>query len=177
MQSHANRGKPFEELINYVNNTYRAQGRAAIHKVPTEFIPLRRGGKIVSAKVENKAGVDYMGAAAGRALAFDAKSTQGVRIRWDAVEPHQAEFLDDHVRCGGIAFILVGFMAMGNLVPAMYVFPWGSWRDKTKHWKAGGPASIPMPEMNQRWSVQGHDYMRTVDDLWPPELKHGRSPR
>lgn len=39
--SKANRGKPFEDFINFANEKYQAKGIAVMHKVPTEFIPLR----------------------------------------------------------------------------------------------------------------------------------------
>lgn len=39
--SKANRGKPFEDFINFANEKYQAKGIAVMHKLPTEFIPLR----------------------------------------------------------------------------------------------------------------------------------------
>ena len=39
--SHANRGRPFEELLKMANARYQAAGRAVVHKVPTEFLPIR----------------------------------------------------------------------------------------------------------------------------------------
>lgn len=36
--SKANRGKPFEDFINFANEKYQAKGIAVMHKVPTEFI-------------------------------------------------------------------------------------------------------------------------------------------
>ena len=80
----ANRGRPFEQLIEMANTQYRNKKIAVIHKVPTAWIPLRDGrGRIVSAKVEEKAAVDFLGTYCGQSLAFDAKHCSDERIRWD----------------------------------------------------------------------------------------------
>ena len=43
----ANRGRPFEDLLNLAHSRYQADGQACVHKVPTEFLPLRdRRGQI-----------------------------------------------------------------------------------------------------------------------------------
>lgn len=60
--SKANRGKPFEDFINFANEKYQAKGIAVMHKVPTEFIPLRGAhGQVANCKVERKSCVDYLG--------------------------------------------------------------------------------------------------------------------
>ena len=49
--SKANRGKPFEDFINFANEKYQAKGIAVMHKVPTEFIPLRGAhGQVANCK-------------------------------------------------------------------------------------------------------------------------------
>lgn len=54
--SKANRGKPFEDFINFANEKYQAKGIAVMHKVPTEFIPLRGAhGQVANCKVERNA--------------------------------------------------------------------------------------------------------------------------
>ena len=103
--AHANRGKAFEESIIMVNEIYKARGKAIITKVPTEWIPIRQGGKIVSAKVENKSIVDFLGSYKGQSIAFDAKEClSSDRIRWAELKEHQQEFLDRHYKTGGISF-------------------------------------------------------------------------
>ena len=52
----ANKGKPFEDFLKFVHMQYQNTGIACVHKVPTEFIPIRDyKGKIVSCKVKKKA--------------------------------------------------------------------------------------------------------------------------
>lgn len=122
----SNRGRGFEEIVEYANYAYTIKGIAVVHKVPTEWIPLRNEkGTIASAKVNKKAAVDFLGAYRSRPIAFDAKETRNPRIRFDRVEPHQQEFLDrwSHSTVGGISFVLVNFL----LENTTYVFPWELW--------------------------------------------------
>ncbi|MBP2654982.1 MAG: recU [Firmicutes bacterium] len=164
MNTYANRGKPFEELIIRLNMTYRNQKKAVIHKVPTEWIPLRNGtGKIVSAKVEQKAAVDFMGTYSGRSIAFDAKHTAKERISWSELQTHQAAFLDEWDQDGGISFILVSF----NL-QRLYVIPWTFWNTGMREWiKQDGPASLSMKQMPSEYEVKHYDYLKVVASLWP----------
>ena len=168
----ANRGRPFEQLIEMANTQYRNKKIAVIHKVPTAWIPLRDGrGRIVSAKVEEKAAVDFLGSYCGQSLAFDAKHCSDERIRWDRVEDHQAQFLEDWEQDGGISFVLVSFK-----MNRYFVVPWSVWKERYFEWKyKKGMASISLKKMQQRWEVlQGSsraviDYLSTVDKL----LKEG----
>ena len=163
MNTYANRGKPFEELIIMLNHKYRNQNKAVIHKVPTEWIPLRNGtGKIVSAKVESKAAVDFMGSYKGRVIVFDAKHTNKERISWSEVKAHQGTFLDDCHLNGGISFILVSF----NL-NHIYVIPREYWKSGMEEWIAGsGPASLAMKNIPPEYEVKQYDYLKVVERLW-----------
>lgn len=107
----SNLGRSFEERIRWQNKMYLQQGVAQVHKVPTEWIPLRNSyGQIVNAKVEEKAAVDFMGTWAdldGKSLAFDAKQFKGTNFPLKNVPSHQVEFLRNHIRFGGIGFALL----------------------------------------------------------------------
>ena len=163
----ANRGRLFEELITMANIQYRNKKIAVIHKVPTAWLPLRNAqGKIVSAKVEEKAAVDFVGIYSGRGIAFDAKHSSQERIRWDRIEDHQAQFLEEWERNGGISFVLVGFK-----MDRYFVIPWAAWRERLINWKyKKGSASITSKQMQPQWEVQSNsravvDYLGTVDRL------------
>lgn len=171
INAQANRGQPLEDLIILANRQYRAQGIAVVHKVPTAWIPLRDSqGRVVNAKVEEKAAVDFLGCYRGRPLAFDAKQCSDVRIRWDRVEEHQAEFLEDWVKDGGIGFVLVGFINIYRF----FIVPWPTWREGLFNWEyRQGPASISLKrlEASPNWrACSGErvvlDYLKTVDELW-----------
>lgn len=169
IRQQANRGRALEELIIMANRQYRTQHLAVIHKVPTAWIPLRNGqGRIISAKVEEKAAVDFLGTYRGRPLAFDAKHCSGERIRWDRLETHQDQFLEDWAGNGGIGFILVGFR-----MERFFVIPWTTWREGMLRWQEKqGPASISVKQMQPSWEVilGGRaavlDYLKVVDNLW-----------
>jgi len=174
----ANRGRVLEQLVEIANRQYRARGVAVVHKVPTEWLPIRdRQGNVVSAKVTQKATVDFVGIYRCMAIAFDAKETAGHRIRWDRVEPHQAEFLDDWERAGGLAFILVEFTSTRQY----FVIPWSRWRAGWERSKHNGPASVSLAELEKvpEYIVKGTmraalDYLEAVDRLWPERLRTER---
>lgn len=159
---HANRGKHLEDVLIIMNTRYRLQGRAVIHKVPTPWVPIRCSGKIVNAKVEEKAAVDFLGSYRGRAIAYDAKHTKDKRIRWDRVEPHQERFLSDWDKAGGIAFVLVGYDML-----KYYLVPWEVWCDGLASWRKGkGAASVPVSELTKIGVETGQDYLKSVDGIW-----------
>ncbi len=133
--TYANRGQALEELIKLQNNKYARQGIAVITKIPTEWIPIRNHtGKIVTAKVENKAAVDFLGTYEGVPIAFDAKQTKEKRISWKRLEPHQWEFLQKWEECGGIGFVLVSWN-----IKEFFVIPISEWGKEGK--------SLLLPEL------------------------------
>ena len=166
--NHANLGKPFEELINYANAQYRARKIAVIKQNPTKWIPLRgQNGKIVSAKVEEKAIVDFDGCWKSYYIAFDAKHTQNDRISLKAVEPNQIEYLNDCAHHpNGICFILVSFS-----LQYFFTVPWDFWRERLEQFekhKKRGTGSLAICEMRVEWEVvQGNgivlDYLRGLE--------------
>jgi recombination protein U len=119
----------------------------------------------VSAKVERKAAVDFLGAYRGRPLAFDAKDCSEDRIPFagkSGVQPHQAEFLDVWMlqNPGGLSFILAGHMSTD-----LYVVPWIYWRASMAAHKRGGPASAHFRDF-ECYKVRGKDYLTKVDEFW-----------
>lgn len=151
--TYANRGQALEELIKLQNNKYARQGIAVITKIPTEWIPIRNhAGKIVTAKVENKSTVDFLGIYQGIPIAFDSKHTKDKRISWKRLEPHQWEFLLQWEKCGGIAFVLVGWD-----MRQFFVIPISEWGHEGK--------SLLLPEL-QPVPLRGGlpDYLATISD-------------
>ncbi len=77
------RGSAFEDLINMTNRQYMQRGLAVIQKVPTPITPVEVNNAshtITSAYFEKKSTVDFIGAAQGIALCFDAKETQAKNL-------------------------------------------------------------------------------------------------
>ena len=158
--SHANRGRKFEKLINDANERYRINGDACIVKIPTEFLPIRNSqGKIVSCKVQRKSTVDYIGRVKGQPIAIEAKHTENDRIRLDAVQPHQARFLDDwrnvnKLDCDGMACILVSF----NL-EHFYLIPWAWWKSMSEIQKSIKRTEIELWWDEVKCDSHGLDYL------------------
>ena len=70
-------GAKFENRLTKQFEKYRSEGKAYIFKIPTEFIVLRKGAKIVSAFPKKQSPcLDYIGILPnGEAIVFEAKTT------------------------------------------------------------------------------------------------------
>lgn len=151
-RSRANRGKPFEDFLLFVHDAYQRKGTAVVHKVPTEFIPLRDAtGRVFDVKVEKKSCVDYLGRYGPTPVAVEAKHTEDDRIRWDRVEDHQADYMDDFCRdprAVGIVIISFGLRRF-------FAVPWEAWRAGREEWKKTPPrhkpASVAVEYGGDRW--------------------------
>lgn len=130
-QSQANRGRSFEDFLKVVHARYQKSGIACVHKVPTEFIPLRNGtGAVMSCKVEEKSCVDYLGRWCCIPVAVEAKHTEARRISFDRVEPHQAAYLDDFCRSAeAVGLVLVSFG-----LRRFFAVPWPAWKAARDLW-------------------------------------------
>jgi penicillin-binding protein-related factor A (putative recombinase) len=133
MNSHANRGKPLEDLIEIQCSRYTNSGIAVFHKVPTKIIPLKTNkeskGFDGAYIPDQKKAVDFMGRIVNVPVAFDAKEMNEDRIRFDRLEPEQSEFLRKW-HTGGYA---VGFILIGYKLQRFWVFPWVHWDNYMQH--------------------------------------------
>lgn len=139
-RSRANRGKPFEDFLLFVHDAYQRQGAGVVHKVPTEFIPLRNAsGQVFDVKVEKKSCVDYLGRYGPTPVAVEAKHTEDDRIRWDRVEDHQADYMDDFCRePQAVGIVIVSFS-----LRRFFAIPWPAWRAGREAWKKAPPRHKP----------------------------------
>jgi recombination protein U len=138
--SYANRGKLFQNIINYANNQYRLKGWGLIDEVPTPIQITESRANYVKGYKKGKSTVDYVGIANGRGIAFDAKSTkETTRFPLDNVHKHQVEYLKRYEDQGGIAFLLVYFESLKEtyFVPIQWFLYY--WNEAKK----GGKKSIP----------------------------------
>lgn len=184
-RSYANRGQPFEEYIRFANSYYARDQLAIIEKLPTEFIPLRNArGQVCSVKVEHKSKVDFIGRFKQYPIAIEAKNTNEDSIRFDRVEPHQADYMDAFTaQQGTIGLVLVSF----NL-ERFFAVPWAFWgyaydlrvrrNDKSttinlhafgQEWAVPKKYSVRMDELNPEWEIPsggtayGLDYLRNAE--------------
>lgn len=173
LSTYANRGKPLEQFIKFANDRYRHAGLAFIEKQNTEFIPIRNGrGQIVTTKVEQKATFDFLGRYKSYPIAVEAKNTNTDTIKWDAVQPNQAEDLDYFCsQPGTIGLVIVSF----NL-ERFYAVPWTFWgaaydlrirKDDRKtpkkviafgeEWEIPQKKSARIEDFNPLWRISGQD--------------------
>lgn len=161
--TYANRGRPFEELLKVANDRYQMRRIAAVHKVPTEFLPLRdRKGKVVGCKVEEKSCVDFLGRYRNIPVAVEAKHTEDKRLRFDRVEAHQAAYMDDWcANPGAVGLVLVSFRAS-----RFFAVPWQFWKAGRDAWIARKGKTETVTAYGWTWSTPGLASV-SPDDLLP----------
>lgn len=147
VSSYANRGVAFEELIELANNQYRNKGIAVIHKVPSKWIPIRNNkGKVVTAKIDEKASVDFIGKYGDIPIAFDAKSiSKDNRWYFRLMPEHQVEFLRDWNTEGSLSFVLLGFWKTKEF----FAVPFEFFDERRNVWLDGGKASLTLEELRE----------------------------
>lgn len=136
------RGSVLEDTINLTNDRYREKGLALIQKVPTPIKPItidKGKGVITLAYFDQKSTVDYIGVAQGTPLCFDAKETTKESLPLANIHLHQITFMEDFVKQGGEAFLIVYFKKYNRYFLCM--------ADQVRHYYdaavAGGRKSIP----------------------------------
>lgn len=109
-----NRGRDFEDMIDFANEFYNVHGLAVITKIPTpwkvvrKYSPYDRSYKIANAFPEKKSTVDFGGTASFQSIWFDAKATDSkTSFPLKNIHPHQMEYLKRVRDQGGKAFFLV----------------------------------------------------------------------
>ncbi len=180
-----NKGMTFEGLIKYASGCYKHSGQAILEKQNTLCTPLRNNaGKIVSAKYEEKATVDFMGQCQGIPIAFEAKHCGKDVIQLSRVVDHQSRWLTEWTAQQGIGFVLVSFQ-----LTDVYLIPWENWVEAVtanakkkgqnppekaitapSHWQPTGKASIRKDELPEGWRVTkgggvGLDYLSKVQEI------------
>ncbi|OPL10236.1 MAG: hypothetical protein AVO34_11560 [Firmicutes bacterium ML8_F2] len=149
--SFANRGSALEELVELANIQYRRLGIAVMHKVPSKWIPIRnKHGKLISAKIEEKAAVDFMGRYFNIPIAFDVKSVlKDTRWYLKNIEHHQLKFLVDWETGTARSYVLLGFWKTEEFffLPFRYV------HEKYLRRLAKGPASLKLDDLREEFPI------------------------
>ncbi|WP_103110649.1 Holliday junction resolvase RecU [Brevibacillus reuszeri] len=167
--SQANRGKGFEDLLNYTNEQYERAGIALIHKRPTPIKATKtKGSRVLAGYFEDKSTVDYDGVYRGRAIYFEAKSTRE-RTRFDLanISKHQIEHLEKADKSGAVCFLLIEFAATREV----YFLPLTTIRHYLIHAGNGGRKSIQKEDFDiYAYAVEPSrravlDYLLLVDKL------------
>jgi recombination protein U len=172
------RGSAFEELINMTNSAYMQRGLAVIQKVPTPITPVEVNNAtrtISSAYFEKKSTVDYIGAAQGIPLCFDAKETQVKNLPVKNIHAHQLEFMEAFTKQGGIAFLLVRFAASDEV----FFLPCEDIKKHVALAQNGGRKSIPYDAFEKRYIVPNKGgfpvhYLEAVNTYLKEETRRTR---
>lgn len=104
------RGSVLEEMVNLTNDKYRENNLALVQKIPTPITPIeidKAKHHITLAYFEQKSTVDYIGAAQGIPVCFDAKECAVDTFTLRNVHEHQVVFMKDYETQDGVAFLLI----------------------------------------------------------------------
>ncbi|PEU35546.1 Holliday junction resolvase RecU [Bacillus toyonensis] len=173
-----NRGMAFEKLINLSNEMYQREGVALINKRPTPVKVLKStGGRVLNGFYEAKSTVDYDGVYKGRAVAFEAKSTQSLtRFDLSNIAQHQLDYLEKAEKMGAICFFLIEFSKDQTvfLVPTSVVQSYVRMSHQPNGKKSISRADFDiygyLVEQTERAPV---DYLQYIDDAIAPVMFDG----
>ncbi|PGD58120.1 Holliday junction resolvase RecU [Bacillus wiedmannii] len=173
-----NRGMAFERLINLSNEMYQREGVALINKRATPVKVLKsKGGRVLSGFYEAKSTVDYDGVYKGRAVAFEAKSTQSLtRFDLSNIAQHQLDYLEKAEKMGAICFFLIEFSKDQTvfLVPASVVQSYVRMSHQPNGKKSISRADFDiygyLVEQTERAPI---DYLQYIDEAVTPVMFDG----
>lgn len=166
---YANRGQPFEEFLRFANERYKQKKIAVIEKQATEFIPIRDyNGKLVSVKVEHKASVDFLGRYKHYPFAMEAKNSNEDSIRWDAVQEHQADYMNIFTEQPGT----IGIIVLSFGLKRFFAIPWVFWKEAYNARVRPGASRtthVRVSAFGTTWDIPKKNSVR-VDEI-PPEFE------
>ncbi|PFB24074.1 Holliday junction resolvase RecU [Bacillus cereus] len=173
-----NRGMHFEKLINLSNEMYQRGGVALINKRATPVKVLKSaGGRVLNGFYEAKSTVDYDGVYKGRAVAFEAKSTQSLtRFDLSNIAQHQLDYLEKAEKMGAVCFFLIEFSKDQTvfLVPASVVQSYVRMSHQPNGKKSISRADFDiygyLVEQTERAPV---DYLQYIDEAVVPVMFDG----
>ncbi|MBJ7987723.1 Holliday junction resolvase RecU [Bacillus cereus] len=170
-----NRGMAFEMLTNLANEMYQRGGVALINKRPTPVKVLKsKGGRVLNRFYEAKSTVDYDGVYKGRAVAFEAKSTESAtRFDLKNIAQHQLDYFEKAEKMGAICFFLIEFskdrsiFAVSLSVIQSYVRISQQLKDKKSIPRADFDIYGYLVDQTERAPV---DYLQYIDEAVSPVM-------
>ena len=121
-------GEYFENMLSRACSFYYDKNLANIEKTPEPMKVLKpmpkQPGKFIACFTK-AAQPDYKGTIqGGRAIVFEAKHTDDIRIERSRLTDEQMDGLEKHNKLGALAFVVVSFG-----LQSFYRIPWTIWRD------------------------------------------------
>lgn len=158
-----NRGNSFEIAISNSNNVYMHLGLASIIKRPTPVKVLKTdktGRIILQSTWDKKSTVDYDGVYQGKAVHFEAKSTEiETNFPLKNIKDHQVQHLDRVEKMGAICFFLIEFSKSHEI----FFVPFSVIKEYYAAAQAGGRKSIPRKVFDERAYLVKTTYRAPVD--------------
>ena len=105
-------GAKFENRLTKQFEKYRNEGKAYIFKIPTEFVVLRKGAKIVSAFPKKQSPcLDYIGILPnGKSIVFEAKTTANkTSFPLSNIKDYQYDLIDEIQNYANNVFFIIEF--------------------------------------------------------------------
>ncbi|MED0988319.1 Holliday junction resolvase RecU [Bacillus nitratireducens] len=168
----------FEMLINLANEMYQRGGVALINKRPTPVKVLKSaGGRVLNGFYEAKSTVDYDGVYKGRAITFEAKSTNEInRFDLKNIAQHQLDYLEKTEKMGAICFFLIEFSKDKSvfLIPLSVIQAYVRMSHQPK-----GKKSIPRADFDiygyliDQTKREPVDYLQYIDEAVTPVMFDG----
>ena len=106
----------------------------------------KENSTITLAYFDKQSTVDYIGAAQGVPICFDAKEAAQKRLPLQNIHEHQIKFMEDFSRQGGVSFLLVNFTGEGEffLLPLEVLkFYWDKAAENITTAAGSSPANTP----------------------------------
>ena len=110
-------GAKFEDKLTKQFEEYRKEKKAYIFKIPTEFVVLRKGAKIISAYPKKQSPcLDYIGILPnGKSIVFEAKTTKNTSsFPLKNIKPYQFELIKEINHYVDCVFFIIEFREMNE---------------------------------------------------------------
>ncbi|MBO6148220.1 MAG: Holliday junction resolvase RecU [Lachnospiraceae bacterium] len=147
------RGSELEELINRTNEKYREKRLCLVQKIPTPITPVefeKESRTIKLAYFGEKSTVDYIGAAQGIPLCFDAKECAVDTFTLRNIHAHQVAFMDEFESQGGIAFFLIHYTGRD----VFYYLRFQKLKEFWQRYEEGGRRSFRFEEIEEEYILE-----------------------
>lgn len=147
------RGSTLEDMVNRTNERYLEGGLCLVQKIPTPITPINIDHStrhITLAYFDQKSTVDYIGAAQGIPIAFDAKECNKDTFTLANIHEHQVVFMENFEAQGGIAFFLIHYTAKD----VYYYLRFSKLKEFWDRMKAGGRKSFTFDETEKEFFLK-----------------------
>ena len=146
-------GAKFEDKLTKQFEEYRKEKKAYIFKIPTEFVVLRKGAKIISAYPKKQSPcLDYIGILPnGKSIVFEAKTTKNTSsFPLKNIKPYQFELIKEINHYVDCVFFIIEF------------------RELNETYLVSGNAILDFKENNERKSIPYKEFKNIgilIEDL------------